>query len=84
MSEREYEYRWSLDEIRKLDNRLARLETNSDRIAEDIKEIKEELAIKNHVVVDNSNNPDWKAIGVIAVSIIGALGTLYITIRSAL
>ena len=78
------DYTWSFSDVRSLDSRLAKLEGASLQIQSDIKEIKEELAIKNHVVVDNSAKTDWKAIGVIAVSIVGALGTLYITIRSSL
>lgn len=84
MTDNNKDYTWSFSDVRSLDARLANLELTSKIIQTDIKDIKEELAIKNHVVVDNSNNPDWKAIGVIAVSIVGALGTLYITIRSAL
>lgn len=69
------EYQWTVGDVRTLDNRLTKIDSN-------IESIKEELAVKNHVVVDNTGKTDWKAIGALAIAIIGALGTLYITIRS--
>ena len=71
------EYTWTVGDVRALDERLTKMDSKLDSI-------QDELAVKNHIVVDNTTRTDWKAIGVVAVSIIGALGTLYLTIRGGL
>ena len=70
-------YTWSFSDVRTLDNRLTKIDSN-------IEQIKNELNTKNHLVIDNSYKTDWKAVGAIAIAVIGALGTLYITIKGAL
>ena len=59
------EYTWTFSDVRALDSRLEKLESRVEGIQIDIKDIKEELAIKNHIVVDNSSKTDWKAIALL-------------------
>lgn len=59
------EYMWTFSDVRALDSRLQTLEDRTSGIQTDIKDIKEELAIKNHIVVDNSSKTDWKAIALL-------------------
>jgi hypothetical protein len=66
-------YNWSFSDVRSLDNRLAKLEISAAQIAVDVQEIKNELAIKNHVVVDNREKPDWKAIAILIGATVGAI-----------
>lgn len=66
-------YTWSFSDVRSLDNRLAMLESRVVNIQDDIKYIKEELAIKNHVVVDNREKPDWKAVSVLIGATVAAI-----------
>lgn len=56
---------WTFSDVRALDSRLEKLESRVEGIQIDIKDIKEELAIKNHIVVDNSSKTDWKAIALL-------------------
>ena len=67
------DYTWSFSDVRSLDARLASLEATSKTIQADINDIKEELAIKNHVVVDNRDKPDWKAIAVLIGATVAAI-----------
>lgn len=78
------QYIWTVQDVRTLDKRLERINQHGITMKEDIADIKKELAVKNHIVVDNSGKTDWKAIGTIAVAVIGALGTLYITIKGGI
>jgi len=59
------EYTWTFSDVRALDSRLEKLESRVEGIQIDIKDIKEELASKNHIVVDNSSKTDWKAIALL-------------------
>ena len=59
------DYIWTFSDVRSLDNRLSTLEAQAREIQKDIKDIKEELAVKNHIVVDNRNKADWKAIAIL-------------------
>lgn len=72
MANNKQTYDWSFADVRSLDSRLANLESTSKTIQADIKDIKEELAIKNHVVVDNRTTTDWKGIAAIVTAVIGA------------
>lgn len=75
MTDNDKTYTWSFSDVRSLDNRLAMLESRVVNIQDDIKFIKEELAIKNHVVVDNREKPDWKAIAILVGATVGAIYT---------
>lgn len=67
------EYTWTVDDYITLNNRLDRIESSASQVKDDIKDIKEDLAIKNHIVVDNRSKTDWKAIGVIIGATIAAI-----------
>lgn len=54
-----------------------------DPIRDDLLDAKEILKNSGHVVIDNTSKTDWKAIGALIVAVIGALGTLYLTIKGA-
>lgn len=73
MTDNDKNYTWSFSDVRTLDARLASLELTSRVIQSDIKDIKDELAIKNHVVVDNREKPDWKAIAILIGATVGAI-----------
>lgn len=73
VSDNNKDYTWSFSDVRSLDARLASLEATSKTIQADINDIKEELAIKNHVVVDNRDKPDWKAIAILIGATVGAI-----------
>lgn len=74
------EYTLSVGEYVEIRNAL----TAIPEIRSDIKEIKKELAVKNHVVIDNTTKTDWKVVATVATAVVGALGTLYITIKGSL
>lgn len=59
------EYTWTVGDVRALDNRLTKIDGN-------IEQIKEELAVKNHVVVDNRTQTDWKGIAAVITAVIAA------------
>lgn len=67
------EYTWTFSDVRSLDSRLQSLEDRASGIQSDIKEIKQELAVKNHIVVDNSNKTAWKAIGLLIGATIASI-----------
>lgn len=67
------EYTWTFSDVRSLDSRLQSLEDRTGSIQIDIKDIKDELAVKNHIVVDNSNKTDWKAIGLLIGATIASI-----------
>lgn len=74
------EYTLSVREYVEIRNVLSAI----PEIRSDIKEIKKELAVKNHVVIDNTTKTDWKVVATVATAVVGALGTLYITIKGSL
>ena len=76
-SSNDKEYIWTIGDLRELDKKLSVI----TEIQKDIKEIKEELAIKNHIVIDNTAKTDWKAIATVVTAIVAALGTMYLSIR---
>lgn len=59
------EYQWTVGDVRALDNRLSKIDSN-------IEQIKDELAVKNHVVVDNRTQTDWKGIAAVITAIVAA------------
>lgn len=74
------EYTLSVREYVEIRNALSAI----PEIRSDIKEIKKELAVKSHVVIDNTTKTDWKVVATVATAVVGALGTLYITIKGSL
>lgn len=59
------------------------LELQLEPIKSDIVDLRQAVNSKSHLVVDNSEKPDWKAVTALAIAVIGAIGTLYLTIRGA-
>ena len=72
MSGNNKDYILSVDEYIAIKNALSAI----PEIRDDIKQIKEELAVKNHIVVDNSEKTDWKPIVAIIIAVIGFVGTV--------
>lgn len=77
------DYIWTFTDVRNLDNRLSAIEFIQKNTAQDIKAIKEELAIKNHIVVDNTSKMDWKTVIAILTAVLGTVGTLALAIWGA-
>lgn len=75
------EYKWTVADVRNLDIRLANLETSIQAGVTDIRELKNEIEKSNHVVVDNTNQPDWKAITILIGSAVAAGLAVWAQIR---
>jgi len=59
---------------------LSAIEASANEVKEDIRDIKEELAIKNHIVIDNTSKTDWKAVAAIITAIVGTIGSVVLSI----
>lgn len=70
------DYTWTFKDVRDLDQRLLNIENKIDNnyrsFEEDIKEIKESIK-SSHLIVDNTNKTDWKAIGIIIGATVAAI-----------
>lgn len=73
-------FQWTVADIRSLDARLSAIEASANEVKEDIRDIKEELAIKNHIVIDNTSKTDWKAVAAIITAIVGTIGSVVLSI----
>ena len=73
-------FQWTVADIRSLDVRLSAIEASANEVKEEIRDIKEELAIKNHIVIDNTSKTDWKAVAAIITAIVGTIGSVVLSI----
>lgn len=67
------EYTWTVADLRELDHKLTTMQ-------DDIRDIKDELAVKNHIVVDNTVKTDWKAIAAIVAAALATVGSIVVAV----
>lgn len=74
------EYIWTVGDYVDLNNRLGNIESDARVVREDIKEIKDELSNRSHIVVDNTTNSKER-LTVIAVVVTSAVAGLLVTLN---
>ena len=75
-SSNDKDYTWTFKDVRDLDSRLLSIENKIDSnyksFKEDVKDIKESIK-SSHLIIDNTNKTDWKAIGIIIGATVAAI-----------